>query len=72
MPQVTRTRQLLENLLGEPLEPWVTSRRAAGRSWRAITAELAEHTDRQCDITRETLRSWFVEVDPQIPLGSST
>jgi hypothetical protein len=69
VPPATRTRQLVEVLLGEPLEGWVVARRAHGLSWKAITAELAEATDGQCDLNRETLRAWFAEVDPTIPLG---
>lgn len=69
VPPATRTRQLVEVLLGEPLQPWVISRRAAGQSWSGIAKALVEALDGQCDINRETLRAWFAEVDPQLPLG---
>jgi hypothetical protein len=72
VPPATRTRQLVEALLGESLEGWVVARRARSLSWAAIAAELTECTDGQCDLSRETLRAWFAEVDPTIPLGQLT
>jgi hypothetical protein len=69
VPPATRTQQLVEVLLGEPLEGWVVARRADGLSWKAITAELTECTNGQCDLNPETLRAWHREVDPKLPLG---
>jgi hypothetical protein len=69
VPPATRTQQQAEDLLGESLEGWVVCRRAEGLSWNAITAELAECTNGQCDLHPETVRTWFAGVDPSIPLG---
>lgn len=66
VPPATRTQQLVEARLGVPLEGWVITRRQQGLSWNAIAAELAEATG--CDLSRETVRGWHVEVDP-VPLG---
>lgn len=61
MEQPTPTRQLADILLGEagPLDKFVADRRADGRSWRLISRDLWEATDRRTDITYETLRAWF-------------
>lgn len=72
VPSATRTRTLVEALLGESLEEWVVARRRAGQSWRSIASELDVCTDGRAGINRETLRSWFAEVDPRRPLEPAT
>lgn len=69
MPPATRTLQLIEVLLGAPLEAWVVARRQEGLSWRSVSAELEKATDGQGYLSRETLRTRFAEVDPGVPLG---
>lgn len=59
----------MEVLLGEDLEAWVSSRRSAGQSWRAIVSELDERLAGMCPVSHETLRTWFAEVDSDTPLG---
>jgi hypothetical protein len=61
----------VEALLGQPLQDWVIARRAAGRTWKSIATDLAEVTEGQCDLNKETLRAWYAEVDPSVPLGRS-
>jgi hypothetical protein len=69
VPPATPAQQEAERLLQEPLKEFVVSRRVEGLSWNAITAELAERTNGQCNLHSETIRTWFAEVDPTIPLG---
>lgn len=56
----TPTEKLADVLLGDqgPVEDFVRSRRAAGRSWRLIARDLYDATDHQIDVTHETVRSW--------------
>lgn len=51
--------ELADHLLPDGLEEFVTSRRAAGQSWRRIALELRDATGTVIDVTHETLRSWF-------------
>lgn len=57
----TPTQRLADVLLGGEgaLGEFVRSRRDAGRSWRLIARDLYEVTDRQVDVTHESLRAWF-------------
>lgn len=57
----TPTLRLADLLLGDqgPLEEFVRSRRASGRAWRLVARDLYEATNREVDVTYETLRSWF-------------
>ena len=57
----TRTAQLADLLLGDagPLETFVRSRRAEGRSWRLIAQDLYEATGREVNLAYETLRGWY-------------
>lgn len=57
----TPNRRLADLLLGDdgPLEEFVRTRRAEGVAWRIIARDLYEATDRELDLTYETLRSWF-------------
>jgi hypothetical protein len=57
----TPSHRLADLLLGEqgPLESFVRSRRSEERAWRLIARDLYEATDKQVDLTYETLRAWF-------------
>lgn len=55
------THRLADLILGEPLEDFVRTRRSEGRSWRLIERDLYDASDRQVDVSYETLRSWFPE-----------
>lgn len=68
MPTDARTSNhlLADVLLGDeqgPLERFVTDRRGEGRSWRLIARDLFDATEGKVDVTFETLRSWFPDVD---------
>ena len=60
---LSATHRLADILLGDsgPLEEFVRSRRARypKRAWRLIERDLLDATDRQIDISFETLRTWF-------------
>lgn len=60
VPDGTPTQRLASTLLGQPLEEWVAARRLMRMSWKAIAAELSVSTNGQVNISRETLRGWFV------------
>lgn len=68
MPSATQTPQhrLADLLLGDagPLEDFVRSRRAQGMAWRRIERDLLDATNREIDLTYETLRSWFPDAPP--------
>lgn len=57
----TPTHRLADIALGDsgPLEHFVRTRRAEGRSWRLVARDLYESTGQNIDITYETLRAWF-------------
>lgn len=63
--QQTTHHRLADLLLGDegPLETFVRSRRPK-RAWRLIARDLYEVTEKQVDLTYETLRSWFPDRDP--------
>lgn len=65
----TPTHRLADVLLGDegPLEEFVRSRRRTGRSWRLVARDLYEVTDRQIDLTYETLRTWFPDEPALVP-----
>jgi hypothetical protein len=54
-----------------PLETFVRSRREAGTAWRIVARELYEQTDKQIDLTYETLRSWFPDEPVAAAVSSS-
>lgn len=60
---LSATHRLADILLADngPLEEFVRSRRdrKPKRAWRLIERDLLDATDRQIDISFETLRSWF-------------
>jgi hypothetical protein len=53
------TQRLADLLLGEPVLPWITARRAEGLSWRKIAQQL--YLDTGIDVTGETVRVWLDE-----------
>jgi hypothetical protein len=59
METTTATRRLLDLLLDEGIEAFVSERRDRGDPWRTIARDVYDRTD--VDITPETLRSWFTE-----------
>jgi hypothetical protein len=67
----TPTRRLLELALGEPLDTWVATRRAAGKSWRSIASDLRERTGGEIAVNRETLRGWFGDGEVVRPLEAT-
>lgn len=44
---------------------FVTSRRAAGMSWRKIALDIRDATDKVVDITHQALFSWFDDENGQ-------
>lgn len=70
VPDDTPTRRLVEDLLAEPLEAWVLTRRAVGSSWADIASELGRRLDGARTVHRETLRAWFAGVEAVFPFRS--
>jgi hypothetical protein len=64
-PSGTRTQQLASLLLGQPVETFVRTRRAEGRSWRLISRDLYDATGQQLDVSDVTLISWFGGREPE-------
>lgn len=65
-PALTTTQRLASVLLGTDLQEWVAERRNPidiRRSWRLIAAELRRQTEGAVDVTGETLRGWFKDID---------
>ena len=56
----TPIRRLLEHLIEDGLEDYITVRRQAGKSWRLISLDIRDEYD--VDVTHETLRGWFPDV----------
>jgi hypothetical protein len=59
----TPSQILAEAIIGERLDLWVAQCRGAGMSWQAIAAELKERTLGRVDVNRETIRTWYRELD---------
>ena len=57
----TPTMKLASILLGQDVREWITGRRDDGRSWRLISRDLYEATNKQVDVTHEAIRSWVTE-----------
>lgn len=57
--RLTPTARLADHLLPGGLEDFVLSRRAAGMSWRRITLEMRDVTDKAVDVTHQALYAWF-------------
>lgn len=65
-PALTSTQRLASVLLDTDLREWVAERRNPSdlrRSWRLIANELRHATKGAVDVTGETLRGWFKDVD---------
>lgn len=56
----TRLQRLIGERLDEPLDDFVARRRADGKSWRAIAAEIEQRT--AIEISHAGLRKWFAYV----------
>lgn len=64
MPLVNETTTspaltLATEVLGEPVEDWVTRRRTLGQSWARLARDLAKETNGKCRFSRELLRRNF-------------
>ena len=57
----TPNMKLASILLGQDVREWIAGRRNDGRSWRLISRDLYEATNKQVDVTHEAIRSWAVE-----------
>ena len=53
--------KLASILLVQDVREWIGQRRSDGRSWRLISRDLYEATNRQVDVTHESIRSWVTE-----------
>ena len=58
---MTPTQRLAGMILGEPVAAWIARQRSAGKSWRAVAADLRERTNGQIDISYEAVRRWAEE-----------
>lgn len=61
MSNPSRTYQLVEERLGQPLTPYVQHLRAGGASWHSVSLDLANRTE--VGITPETARLWWAHLD---------
>lgn len=61
-PTASPTFRLADSLLDGKLREFVATRRAAGLAWRRIANELRDTTAREVDVTAETLRTWFADL----------
>lgn len=52
---------LTENVLGQNLRAWARARVSRGESWRSISLALRDATG--IDVTPETLRKWFGDME---------
>ena len=59
----TPTQKLASIILGQDVREWIVRRRSDGRSWRLISRDLYEATNKQVDVTHESIRSWVIESD---------
>lgn len=59
----TPSQLLADEVLGRPLEEYVSEKRQARPrwSWELIADQLRDDTAGKVDVTRETLRGWFSE-----------
>lgn len=48
-------------ILGQDVRDWIRDQRIHGTSWRLISRALYEQTNRQVDVTHESLRAWSDE-----------
>lgn len=49
---------LFAQLQGQPLEDWIADQRDAGKSLRAIAAELSDLTDGAVEVSPQTVLNW--------------
>ena len=61
---MSTTAQLVEVRLGGDLPGYLERSRAAGKSWRAISAEVRERTG--LPISHEAVRNWHAEFCAQV------
>lgn len=59
-------RLLADNLLSEGVDTFVSTRRAAGKSWRAVALDLRDTTKGQIDVAPETVRGWYRAADTKV------
>lgn len=57
----TATQRLLDHLMDGELRAYVAQRRSNGKSWRQISLDIRDDT--HVDVTHETLRNWYGDVD---------
>ena len=57
----TPNMKLASILLGQDVREWIGQRRSDGRSWRLISRDLYEATNKQVNVTHEAVRSWVTE-----------
>lgn len=57
--RLTDKARLANHLIPGGLEAFVTTRRAAGKSWRLIAYDIYEATDKEVNVTTEALFRWF-------------
>lgn len=57
----TPNQKLASILLGQDVRDWIRARRDEGRSWRMISRDLYDQTNKQVDVTYEALRAWLDE-----------
>ena len=60
--QRTPTQRLADALLPDGLDAFVAARRPA-ESWRRIALELRDETANAVDVTPESLRSWYAQLE---------
>lgn len=65
--QKSRTADLIEMKLGQPLVPYIRSLRHAGASWHSCVVDLAVNTE--VEVTPETLRIWMSD-EPDMDRGT--
>lgn len=54
----TPTQRLATIYLGQPVDQWVTERRAEGLSWRVIAHDLTDATAGAIVVSHEAVRQW--------------
>lgn len=64
MSSGSATQRLADALLGQPVIDWLQERRAAGtQSFRQLAAALKDATDKQVDVTDQTIANWLTEAE---------
>lgn len=65
----TPNQRLADILLGEPVEDWISRKRAEGLSWRRISLVLRDEKD--IDVAPGTLLAWVEEINSQPTAAAS-